>query len=297
MASGLYGHVAMPRRPRICFDGATYHAMSRGNRKGFVFMDDRDRRRFLKIVAGALQRYGAICYAYCLMGNHYHLVICTPRGNVSFVMKRINGLYTQYVNWRYSWTGHVFEGRFKAIVIGDDIYLRDALAYVARNPLEAGLVADAGNYEWSSHRAVMGRCATPSFLTTDWLSSLCPGETLQDSRHLFGEIVSAPCQENFERHSDVVEGTSRFKSEVRSVIGATMYRAALPRGFRALGQPPLRELFDGARKAERRSIILRAHIVHGYRMAEIARYLDLHPTTISRIVNGSGSYKTTAKNS
>lgn len=281
----------MPRRPRIVFNGATYHAMSRGNRKSIVFIDNRDRRRFLRVVEESMTRYQALCYGYCLMGNHYHLVLCTPLGNVSAVMRHINGLYTQYANWRHQWTGHVFEGRFTATVIGDDTYLQAALGYVARNPVEARLVADPVDWEWSSYRAVMGHGAKPAFLTTDWLPSLFPGTTLKDSREQFRESVMGPIQEA-DSVSDAVKGTLEFKRSVRSVIGATLYRFAVPRGYRELGQPPLPDLFDGVRKRDRRSAILRAHIVHGYRMAEIARHLDLHPSTISKIVNGSGSYRT-----
>ena len=264
--------------------------MSRGNRKDLVFADDRDRKRFLRILGAALRRYGGICFGYCLMGNHYHLVICTPHGNISILMHHVNGLYAQYVNWRHRLTGHLFGGPFTAIVIGDDIYLRSALAYVARNPLEAGFVDNACDWEWSSCSAVMGACTPPSFLTTAWLSELYPADTLEASRQAFALHVSRSTEDEYSVE-DIVNGGADAKRQMRSVIGSTLYMARVPRTYRALGQPPLRELFSGVTKANRRSAVIRAHVVHGYRLAEIANFLELHPTTISRIVNRSGSYR------
>lgn len=281
----------MARRNRIRFPGATYHVMSRGNRKSFTFVDDVDRRRFLKILAIALERYRAICYAYCLMGNHVHLVIHTPRPNISRVMQYVSGEYAKYCNRRHHWTGHLYEGRFKGIVIEDTTYLGNAIAYVARNPIEAQLVTDAAEWKWSSYRASMGRCACPTYLCLDWLPRLFTASTVAESRRLFSAAVHKAPDPDYDFGRAIVVGSKAFQRKVRKVIGATLYRAALPRQFRAVAQPPLGELFDGVKKADRRASIMRAHVVHGYLLSEIARYLDLHPTTISRIVNRSGSYR------
>ena len=159
----------MARPPRIRFSGATYHVMSRGNRKTRIFEDNRDRRVCLDIVSEALDRYEVECPGYCLVGTHYHAVVHTPRGNISQLMKLVNGRYTQYMNRRHRWWGHLFGGRFKAIVIDDTGYLRAALAYIARNPIEAGLVADPERWEWSSYAAMMGLRKPEPFLATDWL--------------------------------------------------------------------------------------------------------------------------------
>ena len=282
----------MARRNRIRFPGATYHVMSRGNRKSFMFVDDVDRRRFLKILAMALERYGAICYAYCLMGNHVHLVIHTPRAqHLSSDAIPLTVEYAKYCNWRHNWTGHLYEGRFKGLVIDDTIYLGNAIAYVARNPIEAQLVTDAADWKWSSYRASMGRCACPKYLCLDWLPRLFTASTVAESRRLFSVVVHKAPDPDYDFGRAIVVGSKEFQRKVRKVIGATLYRAALPRQFRAVGQPPLGELFDGVTKANRRAAIMRAHVVHGYLLSEIARYLDLHPTTISRIVNRSGSYR------
>lgn len=262
--------------------------MSRGNRKAAIFLDDRDRRRFLQLIDLALERYVATCYGYCLMGNHYHLVVCTPCGNISAVMRHINGLFTQYMNWRHGWTGHVLEARFRSIVIGDDHYLRRALAYLALNPVEAGLVSNAADWPWSSYSTIIGRISPPRWLSTEWLPNLFPDVSIEASRERFKEFISQPTAEYID---DVVQGGSDARQAVRSVIGANLYRVTVPRSYRALGRPSLGMLFDGVRKRDRRRLILRAHTAHGYRMAEIARFLDLHPSTISKVVNRSGSYR------
>lgn len=280
----------MSRPPRIRIPGATYHVMSRGIRRGCVFFDDRDRRRFLRLVGISIARYGAVCYGYCLMGNHYHLVICTKKPNISIVVGYINARYAEFVNWRYGWTGHVFGERFKAPVIDDDRYLRSALAYVARNPVDAGLVADAGDWSWSHYRAVMGTAVPAPFLNMDWLSKLFEQPTITESREMFRMSVLNYCESENESYAKAFRVSDEFQHEIRSVIGSTLYRAALPKEYRALGRPSLAELFSGIRKADRRERILRAHVVHGYQMSEIARWLDLHPTTVSRIVNRKGGY-------
>jgi REP element-mobilizing transposase RayT len=282
----------MARRHRIRFRGAIYHVMARGNRKERIFVDDVDRRRFLKIVAAALEKFGAECYAHCLMDNHFHKIIHTPRANIHCVMQHIDGLYTQYENWRHRTTGHVLEGRYTGILVDDTYYLRNAIGYVLRNPVEAKLVRDAGDWPWSSYNAAMGK-ALPQFETLTWLRSLFEAETLDESRRLLAEHVKKEPQDYADLVRAAAEGPHEFKKRVRQVIGATLYRAALPRSYRALARPPLSELFAGIRRGERRQTILRAHIVHGYLLTEIANYLELHPTTISRIVNQTGDYRLT----
>lgn len=282
----------MGRRRRIQFCGAIYHVMARGNRRQAIFVDDRERRRFLKIVAVALEKFGAECFAHSLMGNHFHKIVHTPRANIPQVMHHIDRLYAQYVNWRHGSTGHLFGAPYTAILIDDSLYLRNAIAYVLRNPVAAGLVSDAGDWQWSSYNAAMGK-TPPTFETLTWLPSLFPADTLDESRQLLAEHVRKEPEEYADMVRSVAEGPHEFKKRVREVIGSTLYGAALPRAYRALARPPLSEVFTGVRRAERRQTIVRAHIVHGYLLTEIANYLELHPTTISRIVNQTGSYRLT----
>jgi hypothetical protein len=136
----------------------------------------------------------------------------------------------------------------------------------------------------------MGK-ASQGFLTLSWLPILYEGVSLDASRGRLAEHVAREQEEYADLVRAAVEGSDDFKTRARAVIGATLYRAALPRAYRSLGRPSLTELFAGIKRGERRGMILRAHIVHGYLLAEIARFLDLHPTTVSRIVNQTGSYR------
>ena len=280
----------MPTKNRVVFCGAVYHVMARGNRKQPIFTDARDRRQFLKIVAVALKKFDAECYGYCLMGNHFHLVIHTPRANIARVMHCIDGSYARYVNWRHRLTGHLFEGPYTAILIDDTCYLRNAIAYVLRNPVAGELVKTPDQWPWSSYNATMGK-ASRGLLTLTWLPTIYAAATLEESRALLAEHVMNEDEEYGDLVRTVAEGSNEFKKRARAVIGTTLYRAALPRAYRSLGRPSLSELFTDTKRAERRATILRAHIVHGYLLSEVARFLELHPTTISRIVNESGSYR------
>ena len=267
--------------------------MVRGNRKERIFHDDVDRRRFLKIVAAALEKFGAECYVQCLMDNHVHKVIHTPRANISEVMQHIDGLYTQYSNWRHHTTGHVLEGRYTGIVIDDTCYLRNAIAYVLRNPVEAGLVGDAGDWPWSSYRAAMGNGLAP--VRNNDLASVAVSRQIPSMSHDgYSMSMSGKNGRTIRTwHARQPKAQHEFKRRVRRVVGATLYRAALPRSYRAMARPPLAEVFAGVKRAERRHTIMRAHVVHGYLLTEIAYHLELHPTTISRIVNQTGSYRLT----
>jgi DNA-binding NarL/FixJ family response regulator len=135
--------------------------------------------------------------------------------------------------------------------------------------------------------------APSKFETLTWLSDLYPGDSITASRQLLAEHVRAEPEEYADLVRSVAEGAHDFKKRVRQVIGTTLYGAAVPRSYRALARPPLSEVFAGVKRADRRQTIIRAHVVHGYLLTEIANYLELHPTTISRIINHTGSYRLT----
>ncbi|MFO1321482.1 MAG: transposase [Burkholderiales bacterium] len=159
----------MSRPLRIEFPGAVYHVTSRGDRREPIFRDDEDREMFLDILAHTLERLDAQVLAYCLMGNHYHLVLHTRQANLSRLMRQLNGVYTQDFNRRHGLVGHLFQGRFKAILVDRDAYLLTLCRYVERNPVAARLVPHAGAWEWSSYRAHVGEAPTPVWLDTDGL--------------------------------------------------------------------------------------------------------------------------------
>jgi len=159
----------MARPLRIEFADALYHVTARGNLAGRIFEDDEDRRELLGILDAVVQRFNWACHAYCLMRNHYHLLIQTPEANLSRGMRQLNGVYTQKYNRRHDTPGHVFQGRFNAVVIEKESHLLEVSRYVVLNPVRAGMVKRPHEWRWSSYRATAGLCAGPRFLSTGWL--------------------------------------------------------------------------------------------------------------------------------
>jgi putative transposase len=275
----------MARRPRLQISGAIYHVMSRGNRKLPIYDDAIDHQGFLDIVGIAAERYEVRVLADVEMSNYYHLVVSTPKANLSAAMRYINGVYTQHVNRRHRRTGHVFEGRFVSRLVGDDYYLRAVVKYVAMNPVAAGLVTDPGDWAWSSYRATAGLTEPRPFLHLDWMEWVfeCAHRATAQSR--YRTFVSSADAGAEAIDADVV-GSSAFESLVRKHIGESKAQIALPRAYRSLAQPPLLELFQdvGFSRSRRDSAIRRAHVVHGYQLSDIARHLGMHPNSMSKVL-------------
>lgn len=156
----------MARPLRIEFPGAVYHVTSRGDRRDAIFEDDTDRQALLGIVAQTMERFDACVLAYCLMDNHYHFVIQTRRGNLSQLMRQLNGVYTQFYNRRHRKVGHLFQGRFKGILVDKNAYLLEVCRYVELNPVRARIIRDPGKWAWSSYRAHTGQDSPPAWLDT-----------------------------------------------------------------------------------------------------------------------------------
>ncbi|MDQ6992757.1 MAG: transposase [Mariprofundus sp.] len=131
---------------RIEYTDAIYHVTSRGNAQADIYLDDSDRLLFLETFAQVVQRFDWLCHGYCLMGNHYHLLIQTPQANISKGMRHLNGVYTQRFNRKYKRVGHVFQGRYKAIVVERDSYFLELCRYIVRNPVAAHMVERAGDW-------------------------------------------------------------------------------------------------------------------------------------------------------
>lgn len=164
----------MPRPLRIEYEGARYHVMSRGDRREAIFFDDRDRAEFLRALGQACEKTGWQVHAYCLMTNHFHMVVETPQPNLAAGMKWLLGTYTQRFNRRHRHWGHLFGGRYKAQLIDErsPSYLRVACDYVHLNPVRAGLVAKKARLEsfaWSSYPAYRRPKLRPAWLRTDRL--------------------------------------------------------------------------------------------------------------------------------
>ena len=158
----------MPRPPRVIVAGAVYHVTARGNRRQSIYEDERDRARFAELLTVVVRRRRWRCHAYCLMPNHYHLVLETP-GDLSAGLQELNGQYAQWFNHRHAVTGHLFQGRFHAVLVQSDWHALQLSRYIVLNPVRAGLAAGPEGWKWSSFRSVVGDAPRPRFLTTEWL--------------------------------------------------------------------------------------------------------------------------------
>ncbi len=152
-------------RPQVA--GVLYHVTARGNVHQDIYLDDEDRRAFLSFLADASARDGLVCHAYCLMGNHYHLLVETPRANLGVAMHRINCLYSNRFNRVHERDGHVLERPYRAWIMRGGRRELEAARYIARNPVRAGLCAAAELWPWSSHAATSGLVPRPAFLSID----------------------------------------------------------------------------------------------------------------------------------
>ncbi|MGH7801079.1 MAG: transposase [Thermodesulfobacteriota bacterium] len=159
----------MARPLRLEFPGALYHITSRGNAREEIFFDDDDRTNFLNLLGREVEQQRWICHTYCLMTNHYHLMIETPERNPVTGMRRLNGVYTQWFNRRHGRVGHLFQGRYKNIIVDREIYLLELCRCVVLNPVRARMVKQPGDWRWSSYLATAGQTDKPDWLETDWI--------------------------------------------------------------------------------------------------------------------------------
>jgi putative transposase len=161
----------MARPLRIEYPGAFYHVTARGNEQKDIFKSQRDREKFLCYLEMATERYGAVIHAYCLMNNHYHLLLETPLGNLSQIMKHINSAYTTYFNVKRKRAGHLLQGRYKAIIVDADEYATELSRYIHLNPVRVGSVEKPEDYRWSSCASYTGDATAPAWLKTDFILS------------------------------------------------------------------------------------------------------------------------------
>lgn len=196
----------MTRPLRIEFPGAFYHVMHRGNAGSDIYKSVRDREKFLEYMGKAAARYEIKIHTYCLMTNHYHLLIETPQPNLSQAIKWINVSYVAYFNRKRERSGHLFQGRFKAVVIDADEYLKHLSRYIHLNPVRAGIVDFCKDYPWSSYPVFSGYAKAPDWLETQWLLSLF-GANRKIARKRFRDFVESVQSETIENPSkDTISG-------------------------------------------------------------------------------------------
>ena len=249
-------------------------------------MDDGDRERFLAILASTIRRYNWLCHAYCLMNNHYHLIIETPEGNISRGMRQLNGVYTQYFNRRHKTVGHVFQGRFKAIMVDKESYLLSLCRYVVLNPVRIGVVKGPSQWKWNSYRATTGEVKRPPFLTVDWVLSQF-GNNTSEAVVSYKRFVREGMKEDTpwkEVKGQIFLGTDDFTLKFKGFLKGKERIKEIPRVQRYATRPSLAKLLQKKNKEITDEAIYEAHIRYGYTLKDIAEYLGVHYTTISRAI-------------
>jgi len=277
----------MARPLRLEFPGALYHLTAQGNGKAAIFLDDSDRRAFLSILGDVVERHNWICHAYCLMNNHYHLLVETPDGNLSVGMRQLNGVYTQTFNRRRGSVGHAFQGRFKSIVVDKDSYLLALCRYIVLNPVRAGLVGRPQDYPWSSYKSTAGIGKKPDFLFTDWVLAQF-GHNRKAAQKKYQSFILAGTDEEApwkKLTGQCLLGGASFLEKLLPYLNDKTALAEVPRTQRFALRPSLDSLFpEGQTRPERNQAIVQATLRHGYSQKQIAAHMGLHYSTVSRIV-------------
>ena len=273
----------MARPLRLEFSGAVYHVTSRGDRREEIFLNDADRIDWLEVLGIVCARFNWVVHAFCQMTNHYHLLLETPDGNLSLGMRHLNGLYTQRFNRRHSLVGHLFQGRYKAILVQKEVYLLELTRYVVLNPLRAGMVVSLDDWPWSSFPFVVGREAPPPWLDVDWLLRQFGPERGEARRAyveflLAGRGLPSPV---LEARQQLVLGDRAFverhcqkgiPEQLREVSKAHRRAVALPLDEYAMRHP------------ERDVAMAEAYRSGAYTMAEIGRHFAVLYITVNRAV-------------
>ena len=277
----------MTRPLRLEYAGALYHVTSRGDRKTAIFRDDLDRARWMSILDLVCTRYNFLVPGFCQMTNHYHLILETVDGNLSQGMRDLNGLYSQYFNRRHALVGHLFQGRYKAILVQRETYLLELTRYVVLNPVRAGFVTSPDDWRWSSHACVMGTVPARAWLDT--ASTLRqfgtqPGSAVEAYRRFVMAGIGCDSPLKSTRHqlllgdeAFVAEPSNTRRHEKLPSIAKTQRRAV------SLSLEEYQVLHPDRDEAM-------AHAYHStaYTMEQIAAHFGVSAKTVSRAVNALG---------
>ncbi len=291
----------MARSLRLEFEGAFYHITSRGNLRDRIFFDDKDRERFLEIIRRTKERYGYLLHAYALMENHYHLFLETPKANISQIMQNINTSYTVYINKRHKRFGHLFQGRFKGIIVDKETYLIVLSRYIHLNPVRARIVKNPEDYRWTSYREYIGACKEKESIvdTAETLSSFSKTKTA--AMTAYREFVKEGIGEKHNPLEDVeagvLLGSKIFIAKIRSMLQRRKPEEEIPQMKRLreiipvdkvvkvccnyYGKKEEELLKKGKEKEERQTAIYLSKIMSNTKNVEIGRCFGIKGSTVS----------------
>jgi REP element-mobilizing transposase RayT len=276
----------MARPLRIEYAGALYHVTARGDRCEDIYVDDEDRQLWLQILAQVCRRFNWRCHAWCQMDNHYHILIETAEGNLSQGMRQLNGVYTQKSNRRHERVGHVFQGRYKAILVERDSYLLELCRYIVLNPIRAGMVKNVGDWEWSSYHAMINNKTAPEWLETDWLLA-CFSKQRKRAINKYIDFVRngiglPSIWENLKYQAYL--GEEAFVESMRQKL-EDKDKATISEVTRLQRLPIARSLkWYKQHAGDVKEAMALAYLSGDYSMKEIAQWFDVHYSTVSRAV-------------
>lgn len=209
----------MSRIPRIEFSGALYHVLNRGNNKNNIFLDEKDYRVFLNHLEEVKQEKDFVLYSYCLMPNHFHLLVKTNEFPLSKIMQKLLTSYAIYFNSRYDRKGHLFQNRYKAIICDKENYLFSLIQYIHLNPLRAGLVKNINDYKWSSHQTYIGRTKSKILCVEKFFNDIGEG-SFATGYSVYNNLIATgfdeKLKENFEKaYKSQILGTDEFIRKIK----------------------------------------------------------------------------------
>ena len=242
----------MGRPLRLEFHGAVYHVTARGDRQEAIFEDDDDRLAFIDLLAKEVSQQGWLLYAFCLMDNHYHLLLETPEPTLVRGMRRLNGVYTQAFNRRHGRVGHVLQGRYKAILVDKDSYLLELCRYVVLNPVRAGTVSSAAEWPWSSYLATAGKMACPEWLSADHVLGLFSTER-SHARRAYARFVAEGSEGPSpwpQLKGQIFLGSQAFATRMHKLLGGRKLKG-IPRSQLTPARPSAERILRAVARAHK----------------------------------------------
>ena len=276
----------MSRPLRIQYAGALYHVTSRGNERKAIYREEVDFNLFLDVLAEVCDRFNWVIHSWCLMTNHYHLVVETPDGNLSAGMRQLNGVYTTRFNRRYGRVGHLFQGRYKAILVDKSAYLLELSRYVVLNPVRACMVDHPGDWLWSSYRYTLGELHSPDWLATDAML-LQFSDHREQACERFVAFVLAGVSMNLWMHlkQQIYLGDDQFVSDQQQYIDKPANGKTLSEIPHKQQRKPARALgFYQASNESTEAAVCAAFASGSYTQKAIADYFGLHYSTVSKML-------------